>query len=122
MYVYYAAGTDTKILIQTGWLATNAWQIYDLLLATGRLVTQRIAVNGDRVIPVSDLVVLGNSMITEGIYMTLKNANNHQLTYGVVQAAVSALSDFLNRNGGFKTVDFQIIDGKNLVGTGQIMG
>ena len=115
-----AAGTDTKVLIQAGWVALNAEQIVDLLRATINVAKQRIAQQGDKVIPMSDLVMLGSAMVSQGVHMTLTNANNHQLTYGVVESAAVALMEFFIRRGGYQKVDFQIIDGKNLVGSGTI--
>lgn len=102
-------------------MATNMSNIIDLLRAVIRLATQRIAEHGDGVIPISDLVTIGSSMVGEGVSMTLSNANNHQLTYGVVHAAASALWDFFSRHGGYQSVDFQIVDGPNVVGTGKIV-
>lgn len=95
-------------------------KIIGLLRAITNLATQRIAEHGDRVIPISDLIILGSSMAGEGVLMTLKNANNHQLTYGVVHGAALALGAFINKYGGFQSVQFQIIDGQNVVGTGRI--
>ena len=119
--VYRAPGTETKVLIKAGWVALNMQEVLELLRATIKLAKQRIVEHGDEVIPVNDLVALGSAMVGEGVYLTLANANNHQLTYGVVLAAAVALSDFFSRSGGFQSVDFQIIDGKNLVGTGKIV-
>lgn len=96
-------------------------QIIDLLRATFNLASQRIDEHGDRVIPISDLVTLGGALLGEGVHMTLANTNNHQLTYGVVQAAAMALANFITQSGGYQSVEFQIIDGQNLVGKGSIM-
>ena len=75
---------------------------------------------GDAVVPFSDLVSIGGALAGDGVYLRLRNADNHQLTYGVINAALVAMLDFFSREGGFQSVDFQIIDGMHLVGTGRI--
>lgn len=101
-------------------MAMNAGKLFELLRAIANLATRRIAEHGDRVIPISDLIILGSSMVGEGVLMTLNNANNHQLTYGVVHGTALALEAFINTYGGYQSMDFQIVDGPNLVGTGRI--
>ena len=46
------------------------------------------------------------------------NADNHQLTYGVVRSAVAALRDYMAREGEYGLMMFDIWDGDNQVGTG----
>lgn len=47
------------------------------------------------------------------------NADNHQLTYGVLGAAISALSEYM-QSYGWGAATFQIWDGPNEVGFGMI--
>ena len=47
------------------------------------------------------------------------NTNNHQQTYGVLRAALAALSDYMNRYG-YGAATFSIHDGDNEVGAGLI--
>ena len=48
------------------------------------------------------------------------DANNHQQTYGVVGAAISVLRYYMERNG-YCVASFDIFDGENQVGAGQIL-
>ena len=60
-------------------------------------------------------VVPGNSF---GLGM--RNANNHQLTYGVVQAAIAALKSYMSQENNYGWVLFEIWDGDNQVGVGAL--
>ena len=48
------------------------------------------------------------------------NANNHQTSWGVLNAVLLALNDFLLVRKGMGAVVFRIFDGNNQVGQGQI--
>ena len=73
--------------------------------------------DGDKVIPSA----AGTTFETEeGLIMVVSNANNHQMTWGVLKSALAALDDFINSNGGFVSASFDIFDGQNQVGTGKI--
>lgn len=48
------------------------------------------------------------------------NANNHQVTWGVLAGAVMALSSFMDAYGGFGYAHFEIFDGGNQVGSGSV--
>ena len=54
-----------------------------------------------------------------GLALQAWNANNHQVTYGVLGAALSALADYMNL-GGWGSCTFSIWDGGNQVGLGQV--
>lgn len=47
-----------------------------------------------------------------------KNANNHQLTWGVLKAAIDGLDDYFTSMGKWSDCEFDIYDGPNLVGQG----
>ena len=54
-----------------------------------------------------------------GLELRLTNANNHQMTWGVMNAALAALMQFVARSGrGPGAMAWQIYDGQNLVGVG----
>lgn len=69
----------------------------------------------DRVIPVA-----GNNFGIDGPRMglTWANANNHQLTYGVLQNALVALRSWMIFFNGCGLIEYDIFDGGNQVGTG----
>lgn len=52
--------------------------------------------------------------------LTVRNANNHQLTWAVVVTAIWAVTDYMVQKDQFGTVVFDIFDGANQVGQGSI--
>ena len=52
-------------------------------------------------------------------WVTVSNANNHQTTWSVLARALAAVMDFMRRHEWGSTT-FQIFDGVNQVGEGQI--
>ena len=76
-----------------------------------------IGTGGDRVMTSAT----GTTFRTEeGMTLAVANANNHQMTWGVLQSVLAVLEDFINENGGFVSATFDIFDGRNQVGTGKI--
>ena len=57
----------------------------------------------------------GNS----GVALSVENANNHQLTWGVLGVALQGLMSLMG-GGGYGTASFVIFDGSNEVGQGSI--
>ena len=49
----------------------------------------------------------------------VQNANNHQITWGVLSSAVRGLRDYMAEKG-WKEVGFEVFDGWNQVGTGAV--
>ena len=60
------------------------------------------------------------SQISSDYYIDVSNANNHQVTYAVLRAAVAALRDYMAQEGEYGTLVFDIWDGNNQVGKGVI--
>ena len=61
----------------------------------------------------------------EGVEVTFQNANNHQCTWGVVGAALTALQDYMQNllavnQGNYGAVSFTLNDGFHEVGTGAL--
>lgn len=52
--------------------------------------------------------------------LTVSDANGHQVTWGVLGAAVVALRGFMQERG-YGRVRFRIFDGENRVGTGELV-
>lgn len=52
----------------------------------------------------------------DGIVLDVRNANNHQVTRGVLLSALDALTDYMAVNNAWAVVTFQIFDGTNRVG------
>lgn len=55
----------------------------------------------------------------QGLQIWASNTNNHQLTYGVLGAALSALNEYMNLFGPGLATHLQVYDGVNQVGHGQ---
>ena len=47
------------------------------------------------------------------------NANNHQVTYGMLQMTITAIYHYMSEHG-FETATFAMFDGANQVGVGNI--
>lgn len=80
-------------------------------------INNHIAVSGDAVIP-------HGGMYTENpegwLQLYLKNANNHQITWGIAGAAVQAMATYMQQAGA-APIAWQIWDGMNWVGIGRMM-
>ena len=53
-----------------------------------------------------------------GLAIHVWNANNHQVSWGVLGAALEALWDFMGSGGRWGEVEFRILDGGVEVGVG----
>lgn len=69
----------------------------------------------DEVIP-----VIGNSfgIDARSLGLVWANANNHQLTYGVLENALEALRSWMMFFRACGVIEYDIFDGDNQVGTG----
>lgn len=67
-------------------------------------------------------LVAGGEFVQFGAEAVLRmwNANNHQLTWGVVGLVVIGLLDFISTQPNAAAIVFKIFDGANQVGAGQI--
>lgn len=74
------------------------------------------------------LVTVGDGLIPHGLWATttpmlslaVVNADNHQITWGVLASAVWGLRDFMTRSNIYACAYISIFDGVHLVGTGRI--
>ena len=55
-----------------------------------------------------------------GIAIDVKNANNHQVTRGVLLSALDVLTDYMSVKDAWGEVTFEIYDGKHQVGVATI--
>ena len=74
------------------------------------------------VVQMGDIPVLGGCFqwIANGVQWISINSNNHQQTYNVALAAIKAVQAFMASSGQFGFANFQIYDGENQVGVGQV--
>lgn len=56
------------------------------------------------------------------VVLRIMNANNHQITWGVMASAIYALADWMHTEGIFGGGTFEIYDGQYQVGVGRISG
>lgn len=87
--------------------------IYTLTKAWAQ-VRDHISAHGDGVIPGGVFEFAAEL----GFEWYSGNTNNHQQTWGVVKAALSALLGFMAEYGEYGTATFAIFDGLNQVGQG----
>lgn len=52
--------------------------------------------------------------------LSIRNANNHQMTWPILSSAIWAVVDYMYKKDNFGTVVFDIFDGGNQVGQGSI--
>lgn len=78
-----------------------------------------IEISGDGVVR-----TLGNGRILQqqahGLALAVFNANNHQMTWGVLASALLALVDYMAGQGTYRAAAFTVFDGHNEVGSGSI--
>lgn len=86
------------------------------------MLTEAYEVVSRHIEQVGDEKLLGgvfNFELKQSALLSIWNANNHQTTWGVLRASILALADYLERHG-YSEVLFNIYDGNNQVGAGQI--
>lgn len=90
-----------------------------LLEEVGRAVVGHIESVADGPILTGDFSYLKPQWGGATMAMHVWNVNNHQVTYGVLGAAVRTLTDFFGSTG-WGAATFQIWDGVNEVGMGVV--
>lgn len=78
-------------------------------------IDAHIAKNGDGLIPHGAF-----DFQARGFSWYAVNMNNHQMTFGVVGAAIDALITFMLNYSSYGKAQFSIFDGENQVGTGTL--
>ena len=91
--------------------------VLDTLSEAWDIIVEQLHAYGDGVMPAGTFERYPSD---EGLLISIWNANNHQVTWGVAQAALEALGDYMEQNG-YGSVIFQIYDGANQVGRGSIL-
>lgn len=99
----------------------TAVAISTLLREASAAILFRIGVGGDGIIPQGQWTFLSGTTPSGMTSMLLgvRNAGNHQTTWGVLNAALVAVSGCMQEKGWGPAV-FDIYDGVNQVGTGMI--
>lgn len=103
------------ILTPTGNLTPG--QVYLNLISGHNALRRRVQTSGDG--PVTGGQYTWGRRDNTGVIFSAWNVNNHQLTYGVIGAAMNALLDYMDKNV-YSGASFDIYDGQNQVGQGLI--
>ena len=104
----------TTMIIATTILGQEA--IEDVLASALQALDGLIQNQGDGVIANGVYLVRGERNTAIGV----RNANNHQLTYGVARAAIAALENWMSLEFNHGFMQFEIWDGDNQVGIGKV--
>lgn len=108
--------SQTYILLRTS--TSIATRIGQSLLATAIAdVVNSLHVQGDGLLHGGRFTYLGRNAVA----LYVANANNHQTTYGVLLAALTAVQTWMQSNS-WMSCAFDIYDGNNMVGEGTITG
>lgn len=86
-------------------------------------LTEAFRVVSEHIGSVGDGALLGGVFsfeTKEGALISIWNANNHQTTWGVLRAAILAVADYMESRGYGEAI-FNIYDGTNQVGAGQVI-
>ena len=109
------SGAETAIYITVftpNVFPSNELPLVLKVLSDALTIVRQVTATGDGVIPTGSF-----SFSKYSIDCQASNANNHQLTWGVMGAAIEALANFMTLYG-FGAARFGIYDGDNLVGQG----
>ena len=86
-----------------------------MLTLSSQYVLEYMQMLGDGVIPGGKIQWVGE----DDLLLFVKNAANHQVTWGVLGEALMALGDYMSKFG-YGAATFAIFDGNSQVGQGTI--
>ena len=113
--VWCVPNTQTYVVLTTS-VAIAGDLLQSLLTGCINIVEHRIETVGDGLL---NNGVFDYMSTTSGLAFQAWNADNHQTTFGVLGAAITAVLDCMATNG-FGGANFHIYDGQNLVGLGRV--
>ena len=91
--------------------------IQEMLFAAYNSVVAHISTSGDGLVPAGMFHVSNGAT---GMDLLCLNADNHQITWGMLGAALNALQDFMNSYQIWSAATFAIYDGENQVSVGSL--
>lgn len=117
--LWCAPGTSTYIVATLRSFYGDAGMIMGLLQSSFGIIESMIDLRGDGPVETGHFTC---NNFAPGIYLQLavQNANNHQITYGVLKASIDALHDYMWEFGYGLVTAMTIYDGPNEVGTGTL--
>lgn len=108
--------TQTALVIKTFtpnfWVAADSSTLLAFFSDVMTEVRKHLFTNSDGPIPGGEFF-----FNEDGLHWFVMNYNNHQITWGVMRAAVEALTNFMVLYG-FGPAEFMIMDGMNIVARG----
>lgn len=114
--IWCTPDTKTYLIINPGSPIASEL-IINLLTGAGKAAAAQIAGQGDR--RVQNGRFMWFQHMGRDVVLQVTNANNHQVTYGVLSSALAGLQDYM-WNCGYGGVQFKLYDGSNQVGQGSI--
>lgn len=112
--LWCAPNSETYVVLHiTSAIAGHVMQA--MLTLSFEYVLKYIELLNDGVIPGGIIRWVGE----DDLLLTVKNAENHQVTWGVLGAALIALGDYMSKFG-YGAATFAIFDGGSQVGQGTI--
>ena len=117
--LWCAPGTSTYIVATLRTFVGNPRMITDLLRDASHVIQLAINLHGDGPL---DTGRFEWSSFAPGMWVQLavQNANNHQISYGVLKAATDALNEYMMWVGYGLVQALTIYDGSNEVATGTL--
>ena len=116
-YTRWCAPDSAVYVVFKGVSAIAQSVVLDSIAEVYEIILEHLETHGDGVMPAGTFERFPSD---EGLEITITNANNHQVTWGVLQSALEALGDWMDQFG-YGSVVFQIYDGPNQVGRGSIL-
>lgn len=111
-FLWCAPNSQTNVLITMAESIPGS-KVPDMLVACFTAIRTHIGVFGDGVVSPGVF-----SWSVTDLAMHVWNDNNHQITWGVLGAAVHALEDFMFSRQEWGGANFEIYDGQNKVAQG----
>ncbi|MCJ1300797.1 ER membrane complex subunit 3 [Hypocenomyce scalaris] len=112
-----APGSTTWIILNLMPTSRPGASIQEMLFAAYNSVVAHISTSGDGLVPAGMFHVSNGAT---GMDLLCLNADNHQITWGMLGAALNALQDFMNSYQIWSAATFAIYDGENQVSVGSL--
>lgn len=116
-YILWCAPDSAAYVVFRIVNALAASRVLDTMAEAYQIIYDQLLAHGDGVMPAGTFERYPSD---QGLLISIWNANNHQVTWGVAQAALEALGDYMEQYG-YGSVIFHIYDGPNQVGRGSIL-
>ena len=117
--VVWCADRSQTFIIVTAAQRITGYAVQRLLSAASQVVLKQIDEYGDGLVSGGTFDQVMNTA-ANSVAIYISNRNNHQLTRGVLAAALSALDSYMNAQNFFGAMNFYVWDGANEIASGMI--